>query len=176
MTRLPLVLEGFILFRRDVTILKDATTGIHARLLPSDEFIASYQKQVARWRSAAWVSSGMGAAGVVASLVTFIVGSTRASELNADKKRYNEQPVRPQPEYKELQRRERQLGTLDSVTLTTALVGLVGAAAGVALFTMGPDPSRYISTPNSEPQQASESKSQAQVLLTWVGVLLVTSF
>lgn len=168
--------EGFIRYGRDITILKDSTTSVNARLLPSEEFIASYRKEIARWRSAAWIASGVGAAGLTASLITFLLGSSRSDELNADKETFNAQSVRPQSEFDELQRRERQLGTLDSVTLTAALVGLVGASASVALFTMGPDPNRYASTPKSKPIQAPDSKSGAQVLLTLGEIFLVYSF
>ncbi len=51
--------------------------------------------------------------------------------------------VRPSDQLADLDRREQQLALLDTLTLTTALLGVAAATTGTVLLFTGDDPDRY---------------------------------
>src|SRR5690606_27639522 len=76
--------RGFIMFTQDVEIKADTTTDLDVTLRPSEEFLDDYRNSAGTVRKVAWISLGVGAAGVLGAVAMYIVGATEVSALNAD--------------------------------------------------------------------------------------------
>lgn len=135
--------EGYVVYRADVNIVEGRSLDVSARLIPSPEFIAKYKRDASFTRTLAWVGLGAGAAALAGGVVLYFVGASQAVDLRDDVRQYNALTVRPSDQLADLDRREQQLAVLDSLTLTTALLGVAAATTGTVLLVTGDDPGRY---------------------------------
>jgi hypothetical protein len=134
---------GFILFRRDVAIVAEKESLLEAQLAPSAEFRRQYQEEAGWTRTLAWTGIGVGGASLVLTGVLFGVAEGRAQQLRVDSRRYNRSKERREEDLLDLNEREAAVGTLDSLVLTSGVVGAAALAVGVVLFVTGDDPHRY---------------------------------
>lgn len=135
--------EGYVVYRADVNIVEGKRLDVSARLIPSPEFIAKYKRDASFTRTLAWVGVGVGAAALAGGIALYFVGSSQAVDLRDDVRQYNALTVRPADQLADLDRREQQLALLDTLTLTTALLGVAAATTGAVLLFTGDDPGRY---------------------------------
>ncbi len=56
--------KGFVSFARDIDVVKDSASLVDAQLVPSLEFIADYDGRATTWRRLAYISGGLGLAGL----------------------------------------------------------------------------------------------------------------
>ncbi|MBK8009930.1 MAG: PEGA domain-containing protein [Deltaproteobacteria bacterium] len=135
--------EGFIVFRSDVNIAEGKTVDVHAGLIPSADFIEKYKSDAAFTRTMGWIGLGVGAAALGGGAALYFVGSGQAVDLRDDVRRYNALSVRTSAELAELDRREEKLAVVDTLALTSAVVGVIAVATGTILLVSGDDPGRY---------------------------------
>ncbi len=135
--------EGYVVYREDVNIIEGKTLELNAQLIPSPAFIARYKSDASFTRTLAWVGLGVGAAAIAGGVALYFVGSGQAVDLRDDIRQFNALSVRSNADLADLDRREEQLAVLDTLTLTTAILGLAAATTGTILLVTGDDPGRY---------------------------------
>lgn len=135
--------EGYVVYRADVNIVENKQLDVTAKLIPSPEFISKYKRDASFTRTLAWIGIGAGAAALAGGVALYFVGASQAVDLQDDVRQYNALTVRPSDQLADLDRREQQLALLDTLTLTTALLGVAAATTGTVLLFTGDDPDRY---------------------------------
>ncbi len=127
--------EGFILFTRDVTVVKDELTEVAAALQPSPAFLAAYEADVRTWRIARYTLFGTGAAAAVASVLAYLKGAEEASAYQEayDRDRFASG----------LESHYREIGRLDAIALGAGLIAIGALGSGAATLLFGPEPDRY---------------------------------
>jgi hypothetical protein len=135
--------EGFIQEKKDIQINSKQPTTVDVVLRPSDEFVRDYRRRAGFTRTVAWGTMIGGAVGVGAGAVLFTMGQTKAESLAKDVRAYNDQPTRSTDTYNSLQQRNKQLGSLNAITVAAGALGVTALAVGLGLYLTGDNPNRY---------------------------------
>ncbi|MFC1609821.1 PEGA domain-containing protein [Myxococcota bacterium] len=135
--------DGFVQFVRDVAVSAHQETSLNADLRPSAEFVRGYRESAGFVRNVAWVTLGVGGAGLVASGVLYGVGAGEASDLRKKIRKFKREGSNDKAMHDDIENRNARLGTIDVFTLTTGVVGLVCLGVGSFLYFAGDDPDRY---------------------------------
>ncbi len=124
-------------------ITEDRQTQLDAALKPSAEFVREYDSQAMKYRVTAWVTLGAAAALIGTGIGLTVAGRGQAATLNDQVDAYNAATIRTTAEFDLIKQRENDLVVLDSLSITTFLLGAAAATAGGLLWFMGPEPGRY---------------------------------
>lgn len=169
---LAIVKEGFITETRDVDIERDQITEVNVALRPSLEFLSKYQATVRKRRTLAWALIGVGGALAVGGAATLGAAAAEHQQLANDVAAYNQQTLRSPESETALRDRDRLVGTLDTIGLSTLIGGAVVGGLGAVLLLTGPDKDRYETSVSAEPKTASKIR----LGLSWRGISIGGSF
>lgn len=163
--------EGFLVFAKTIDVSPNQANVEQVSLVPSQEFIESYQSSAELTRIFAWTTAGLGAVLVGTGLVLRLVGDARFDDLVAkgyitqqaavcaeSNPNYNGSDYCPTPRGYEngVVDDINSIETSDSLALAAAITGGASALVSVFLFLTGEDPGRYKSYGTST-QPATEA-------------------
>ncbi len=172
--------QGFIRFLQDVMVTDAGQATVEAQLMPSTEFIRTYQSNAGTMRTLAWVSIAAGAAALGTGVSLLVVGSEQAKAYNEQVLTYNARTDRDSGQYNSLGQWEKEIAAIDSAVLPTLIFGVAGLTTGILLWILGDDPYRYETMLRTEADSEAASKADsvvdAQLLILPGGAGLAVTF
>ncbi|MBI5510909.1 MAG: PEGA domain-containing protein [Deltaproteobacteria bacterium] len=135
--------EGFVTYRADVTIEESQTLAHDAHLVPSEDFVKSYESHAGFVRTMSWICITAGVVGLGGGGALYYLGSKEAQDLNKQVDAYNADVRRRTTTRDQLDKKERRVAMMDMGALSGAGIGVVGLITGFVLRAVGDDPDRY---------------------------------
>ena len=138
--------QGFVSWVRDIEIHKDEPTVVDVTLVPSVEFIASYDRRARLWRSSAYVSGGIGIAALAFGVGGWVWNGRRNDAYERELVAANCQEGAPLPPSKDCTTFERRYDSIirfDRWTQLAVAGGVLALATSATLWTVGPPPGAY---------------------------------
>jgi hypothetical protein len=151
--------EGFVTIQKEVRILPDQLEEQHVTMVPSPDFIQSYESSEGKKRLAAWICSGVAAAGLAA----FTIFEVRADHLYGSPTtpntfQYHRQMlengievVNGVDQRQAVEVQSQQIATAQNVAYISIAVGAAAAAGATYFWIAGDSPGKYSQFKRLEP-------------------------
>lgn len=157
--------EGFVAGIEDVTVTGSDVIERHFELIPSPDFVRSYEQSARTMRILAWVATGAAVAALVGTIyfqVDYLEGNTQYQNAYSQ---YNQSGPNAAAQYESLaQQRAKLVSASSDITGLGVATGALAATA-IVLWVVGADPERYA----RYREAAAEAPSKAGELAFHVG-------
>jgi len=143
--------DGFVLARRDVTIMTHEQSVLEIQLIPSQDYQRRFAVAAHGQRARAWSVLAGGAVAAIVSGVLYGVGARQASSLRTSINTYNNEGLRDTGAYNDLLSRQRSVANLNLGCVLAGALGLAGLGTGGFMLWGADDPSRLAAPAGANP-------------------------
>lgn len=134
---------GFVTAIEDFTVLTKGIVERQVTMIPSPDFLGSYEGGAKKMRIGAWISTGVAVVALGTAAYFQADHLTVASRFDDEKKAYDAAPSQTVEAWTALSNTKAEADTKIGYSRVSAGIGLVAAAAATYFWVGGEDPERY---------------------------------